>query len=320
MIMRVRQTLALLVALCVSAGRAEAQSCTFAMTNVNFGTIDVASNVNFDTTATLNVTCSGIPTRRVRVCPHFGSGSGGVAAGGDPRYMLSGATQMRYNIYRNAARTNVWGSFYWGQPPTPPTVNINLNGAGIGTASVTAFARVPSGQTTLPTGIYSSSFSGGHTLVAYAYTTVGNCAAIGTMNATQVPFLVTADNISSCTVSATTLDFGSKGLLDTNVDAANQINVTCSSAVPYTVGLNGGSSGATDPSQRKMTLGAAQVTYGIYRDAARTQPWGNTIGSDTVAGIGTGSVQVLTGYGRVPMQTTPAPGTYTDTVVVTVTY
>ncbi|EEF26199.1 conserved hypothetical protein [Ricinus communis] len=40
----------------------------------------------------------------------------------------------------------------------------------------------------------------------------------------------------------------------------------------------------------------------------------------TVAGTGTGNAQLLTIYGRVPPQTTPSSGTYTDTVVVTLTY
>ncbi|RUY19730.1 spore coat U domain-containing protein, partial [Mesorhizobium sp. M7A.F.Ca.US.001.04.2.1] len=57
-----------------------------------------------------------------------------------------------------------------------------------------------------------------------------------------------------------------------------------------------------------------------YRDTGRTQPWGITVGTDTVAGTGNGNVQNLTVYGRVPPQTTPAAGVYTDTVAITVTY
>lgn len=290
------------------------------MPTVDFGTINLPANVNFDTTANFQATCSGIAGQTVRICPSFGSGSGGSAVGGNPRFMLSGMTQLAYNLYRNAGRTTVWGSYFWGQPPTPPTINLGLNAAGVGSATVTAFARVPSGQTTLPTGLYSSSFSGGHTLVAYAYTTVGNCVAIGATNATQVPFTVQANNAGACTVSATTLDFGQRGVLDGNADASNQISVTCSNSVPYTIGLNGGNAGASDPTQRKMSIGLTQITYGIYRDAARTLPWGNSAGVNTIASTGTGAAQLYTGYGRVPPQTTPAPGIYTDTIVVTVTY
>ena len=53
---------------------------------------------------------------------------------------------------------------------------------------------------------------------------------------------------------------------------------------------------------------------------ARTQPWGNSSGVITAAGTGSGLAQSLTVYGRVPAQTTPSPGAYTDTVVVTLTY
>ncbi len=50
------------------------------------------------------------------------------------------------------------------------------------------------------------------------------------------------------------------------------------------------------------------------------QPWGNTIGTNTVAGTGDGTQTNYTVYGRVPAQTTPSAGFYSDTVVATVTY
>ncbi len=70
-----------------------------------------------------------------------------------------------------------------------------------------------------------------------------------------------------------------------------------------------------------MTNGSDGITYGLYKDAARSQLWedANTPGS-TVAGTGTGSAQSATVYGRVSAQGTPSAGAYSDTVVVTVTY
>jgi spore coat protein U-like protein len=62
------------------------------------------------------------------------------------------------------------------------------------------------------------------------------------------------------------------------------------------------------------------TTYSVYRNSGHSQVWGNTTGTDTQSGTGTGSSQSLTVYGRVPSQTTPPPGIYTDTIVVTVTY
>jgi spore coat protein U-like protein len=69
-----------------------------------------------------------------------------------------------------------------------------------------------------------------------------------------------------------------------------------------------------------MTSGGNTVGYSLYSDSARTTVWGETIGVDTVAGSGTGLSANVDVYGRVPAQITPAPATYTDTIVVTVTY
>jgi spore coat protein U-like protein len=109
-------------------------------------------------------------------------------------------------------------------------------------------------------------------------------------------------------------------VLSSNIDATSLLSVQCSISLPYTVALNGGNSGASDPTQRKMSNGATQLTYGLYRDSARSLPWGGTTGTNTVSATGTGAVQALTVYGRVAPQTTPAPATYQDTIVVTITY
>jgi spore coat protein U-like protein len=121
-------------------------------------------------------------------------------------------------------------------------------------------------------------------------------------------------------VNTTGVNFGSQGILSAIVDAQGTLSIQCSPSLPYTVSLDGGTSGATDPTQRKMSSAGANVIYGLYRDTARTQAWGNTAGTDTASGTGTGSTQTQTVYGRIAAQTTPKPGTYSDSVVVTVGY
>ena len=69
-----------------------------------------------------------------------------------------------------------------------------------------------------------------------------------------------------------------------------------------------------------MKKAADFVLYGLYRDSARSPPFGNTIGTNTLAGTGTGLALSVTVYGRIAPQATPSPGTYNDTIVVTVTY
>lgn len=121
-------------------------------------------------------------------------------------------------------------------------------------------------------------------------------------------------------ISTQTLDFGSTGVLTSNVDGTAVLQVACTPTTPYNIGLDEGLGAGATTAARLMTSGGATVGYGLFRDASRTASWGDTIGTDTQAGTGTGAAQSYTVYGRVAPQTTPASGTYTDTVTVTVTY
>jgi spore coat protein U-like protein len=151
---------------------------------------------------------------------------------------------------------------------------------------------------------------------------LGFGAAVPAVAATATStFTVQITITTSCVInSAATLNFGSQGVLAANVDQTTTIQLQCTNSTPYTVSLDPGTSTGATVTTRKMVNGANTVSYSIYRDAARTLNWGNTIGTDTVAGTGNGAAQSITVYGRVPAQTTPAPAVYTDTVTLTVTY
>ena len=126
---------------------------------------------------------------------------------------------------------------------------------------------------------------------------------------------------ASCVVSSSSgITFGTSGVLTANTDAPGTLGVQCTNSTPYVVALDAGAGTGATTATRKLTSGAATVNYALYRDSGRTLTWGNTSGTDTVAGTGNGAAQTLNIYGRVPTQTTPAPGSYTDTVNVTVTY
>ena len=127
-------------------------------------------------------------------------------------------------------------------------------------------------------------------------------------------------NAQCLVASASTLDFGTTGVLSANVDATSTIQVQCTNTAPYNIGLDAGIGTGATVSNRLMTSGATTISYAMYSNAGRTTNWGNTVGTDTVAGTGNGAAQSYTVYGRVPAQTTPALGTYTDTITVTVTY
>lgn len=137
-------------------------------------------------------------------------------------------------------------------------------------------------------------------------------------------FDVTATIIASCTITANNLAFGNYDpLAVADTDQTTTISVTCSNNAPYNIQLNGGSV-AGNVAARTMdhdVTPANTLSYALFRDAGRTQNWGVTNGTDTVAGTGTGAAQVITVYGRITAgQTTPIVGAYTDTVTATIEY
>lgn len=128
--------------------------------------------------------------------------------------------------------------------------------------------------------------------------------------------------VDECTIEKTTaMDFGSKGIIDSNIDETSQIDVICTKDTPYTVGLSAGDGKDASMASRQMTGGSSDtITYALYRDATRTQIWGKTIGADTGSYTGNGKRQTLTVYGRVPPQPSPTPGSYSDVVTVSLEY
>jgi spore coat protein U-like protein len=121
-------------------------------------------------------------------------------------------------------------------------------------------------------------------------------------------------------VSAPTLTFTNPGALTANVDAQSTLVVQCTNTTPYNIGLDAGAGSGATVTTRKMTSGGVTVSYSLYTDINRTTVWGNTVGTNTVSQTGNGQNQSFTIYGRAPPQNAPAPGTYTDTINVTVTY
>lgn len=128
---------------------------------------------------------------------------------------------------------------------------------------------------------------------------------------------------SECRLASTTdLAFGNVGVTTAVVTGTSTLGVQCTNSTPYNVGLGVGLGSGATITLRKMTAatGGATVEYALYRDSAFAQIWGETLGTNTVAGTGNGNVQNLTVHGRIPVQPAPAPGNYTDTVRVTITY
>jgi spore coat protein U-like protein len=307
------------LALALAGTAAQAQTCNVSVSNLTFGNVDVLSGSAVDTSASVSISCTGLLLTSVRLCLAINAGTGGADSSG--RYMLNGANSLRYQLYQDSARTTIWGSTTWGFPGNPEQIDLALGLSGSASTTTTIYGRVFGAQSTAPAGSYSSSFSGSQLSFAYATLALFNCNNIVLLppQFASASFAVSASVVSNCLVNAQNINFGSQGSLSANVDATGQVSATCTPQTNYSVSLSNGNTG-TAPTARQMSMGAAAVTYGLYLDAARSQAWGSTIGTNTTAGTGTGSAQNYTVYGRVPSQATPAAGTYTDTIVVTLTY
>ena len=115
-----------------------------------------------------------------------------------------------------------------------------------------------------------------------------------------------------------------------NVDSTGTVKVSCGGTagllVAYTVALNGGSSG--NVGARQMASGSNKLAYNLYTSAGYSSLLGDsTAGSTMLTGgilldaFGIGTAQTWTVYGRIDGgQKTAVPGTYIDTVTLTLTY
>ena len=124
---------------------------------------------------------------------------------------------------------------------------------------------------------------------------------------------------STCLVSTTAVAFNTYAFAAVNATGA--VSVTCTNTTPYTVGLDAGKGTGATVTARLMTVasGTATLSYSLYSDSARSVNWGNSTGA-WVSGTGIGSAQSLTVYGTLPASQYVTPGSYSDTVGVTVTY
>ncbi len=133
---------------------------------------------------------------------------------------------------------------------------------------------------------------------------------------------ITGTVIPSCSVNTTALNFGATIPTPVNspIDQQGTITVTCTNSQGYSVALGAGAGAGATVAVRKMTSGTNTLNYSLYTDATRNTVWAD-VGSPTLTQrVGTGAAQQITVFGRILSGQTPVVGTYSDTVVVTVTF
>ena len=301
------------------ASAAHAQ-CSVGATNIPFGNIDLISGSTITSTGTVSINCPGgfgsFPF--LWICTSIGVGSNSTSV--NTRTMKNGANTLGYQLYTDSGMTTIWQYTPSNQYSAP------YNNSTGGSSNATVYAKILASQTS-PPGSYTDTYStSAQAQVSgnVASTLPGNCGG-GTA---AIAFTVTATVLANASVSATTLNFGSTSTLASNIDSTATITVQATNTTPYSIGLGLGSNASG--SQRRVRNGATAnyINYNLYTDSARSNAWSTststtscTSGASTcILGTGTGLSQNITVYGRVPAQSVPAAGTFTDTVVVTVTF
>ena len=310
----------LLVLAAPTAGHA-AVNCTITGPSLAFGTVNPYSGFPYSTSNNMILYCTNTGSSTVYLygCLSVGTGSGGTSA--TNRTLASGASTIPIQITSGNGSGQIGnGTSYpmegvYALAPFPANSNLSLG--------ITLAVTMPSPSSAPPPGSYTSSFSGTDAQFIYYYYSSSSpsktCASLnaGTHVTAQGNFSISATVPTQCTVSATSMAFPTASVLANPVTATATVSTTCNTSTPVTVALDNGATG-TGPTARQMRSGANAITYGIYRDAAGTMPWGNPSGTNTASV--SGGTGTLTAYGLVPAQASPPPGTYTDVVNVIITY
>ncbi len=136
----------------------------------------------------------------------------------------------------------------------------------------------------------------------------------------------------TCTVSSTAAAFGNYAPAPgagTAVSTTATVTVVCnpgviSLLVTYTIALSIG--GGSSYALRSMGGATPRLRYQLYRDSADTQVWGDgsagtyTVSDSYTLGVLVPITRTYTAYGVIAANTLAAVGSYTDTIILTLTY
>jgi spore coat protein U-like protein len=136
-----------------------------------------------------------------------------------------------------------------------------------------------------------------------------------------------------CTVFTAGVAFGVyDAAIPSPTDATGSITLRCThegggaTRTTYTIGLSAGNSG--NFAQRQLFAGPRVLNYNLFTSATRTQVWGDgTQGTGIVSGalvVNPGRFVVNEAvypiYGRIPPLQAADTGSYSDTILVTLTF
>lgn len=122
---------------------------------------------------------------------------------------------------------------------------------------------------------------------------------------------------TECTLAATGVAFGDYDFLSPSaLEGAGTITVHCDADTSYTITL---SPGYGSYEVRQMKSGEHSLSYNLYTDVPRTIVWGDGTGGTQTLGASVAD-QAYPVYARAPAGQNPYVGTYTDNIIVTLTF
>ena len=214
------------------------------------------------------------------------------------------------------ANYNTAGSYTWSLNPAPVFYYFSGNtstcaaaAAGSGSAPGPGPAKGPAASYKLDTSAHYLQFNA---------TINAGCYISGSSN----PLSAAKQNIY--------VDFGTVPVISADMTKAGTMYVQCTNGTSYIIGMGKGNSatGSGATLQRRLTNGTYFINYGLYTDSNYKIPWSDVVTGNVACsisgaclnGVATGTAVSLPVYVKIPFQTTPTAGTYTDTVVITINY
>jgi spore coat protein U domain-containing protein, fimbrial subunit CupE1/2/3/6 len=122
---------------------------------------------------------------------------------------------------------------------------------------------------------------------------------------------------AACELSVLGMSFGDYDTFKIeDTDITTSIDVSCDVDTSYEITL---STGLGTYAARTMTSGANPLVYNLFIDPTRLSIWGDgTSGTATLSDHGTSASYSV--YGRIPARQNAFVGSYSDSVIVTITF
>lgn len=170
----------------VSMAEAQGPQCTFSASNISFGTVDLQKGNPYDAAGTFTYACTGDARQIVRICVSWG-----LAKDGSRWMSDSAGDKLVYNLYTDADRNTVWGTWY-DKNTKGAQIDVPLGRSQKVTGSVPVYGRIAANQQGVPAGAYKAAIDRGNAAISYGDASKGSCESFKHGDRVSVGLNVTA--------------------------------------------------------------------------------------------------------------------------------